>query len=106
MRRLAQGHLDPRQGGAGDRTSNLPATSQPALPPEPYAAQVIDTGLQGLRGSSEGPRGCNGAEDWFPSFIVNVPSNTLGAVKGSITFMVVEGDSVEQIKTYVWFKVI
>ena len=28
MRRLAQGHLDPQLGGAGDRTSNLPVTSQ------------------------------------------------------------------------------
>ena len=29
----------PRQlGGAGDRTSNLPVTIQPALPPEPLAA--------------------------------------------------------------------
>ena len=26
-------------GGAGDRTSNLPVTSQPALTPEPHAAQ-------------------------------------------------------------------
>ena len=32
VRHLSQGHLD--TGGAGDRTSNLPVTSQPALPPE------------------------------------------------------------------------
>jgi hypothetical protein len=38
VRRLAQGHLDIRQGGAGDRTSNLTVTSQPALPPEPHTA--------------------------------------------------------------------
>ena len=37
MRRLAQGHLDAQLEGAGDRTSNLPVTSQPALAPEPYA---------------------------------------------------------------------
>ena len=36
VRRLAQGHLDTRLGGAGDRTSNLPVTSQPAPPPEPH----------------------------------------------------------------------
>ena len=37
---LAQGHLDTqsRLGGSGDQTSNLPVTSQPALPPEPHAA--------------------------------------------------------------------
>ena len=34
MRHLAQGHLDTQIGGAGDQTSNLPVTSQPALPPE------------------------------------------------------------------------
>ena len=34
VRRLAQGHLDPQLGGAGDLTSNLPVTSQPTLPPE------------------------------------------------------------------------
>ena len=38
VRRLAQGHLDTRLGGAGNRTMNLPVTSQPALPPEPHAA--------------------------------------------------------------------
>ena len=36
---LTQGHLDTKLGGAGDQTSNLPVTSQPALPPEPHAAQ-------------------------------------------------------------------
>ena len=35
LRCLAQGHLD-TLGGAGDRTSNLPVTSQPAPPPEPH----------------------------------------------------------------------
>ena len=35
MRRLAQGHLDTPLGGAGDRTSDPPAPSGPALPPEP-----------------------------------------------------------------------
>ena len=34
VRCLAQGHLDTQLGGAWDRTSNLPVTSQPALPPE------------------------------------------------------------------------
>ena len=38
VRCLAQGHLDTRWRGAGYRTSNLPVTSQPALPPEPHAA--------------------------------------------------------------------
>ena len=33
LRCLAQGHLD-TLGGAGDRTSNLPVTNPPALPPE------------------------------------------------------------------------
>ena len=32
-RRLAQGHHDTQLGGAGDPTSNLAVTSQPALPP-------------------------------------------------------------------------
>ena len=36
VRCLAQGHLDTRQGGAGDPTFWLPAN--PALPPEPHAA--------------------------------------------------------------------
>ena len=36
VRRLAQGHLDTQLGGSGDRTSNLPVTVQPALPPEPH----------------------------------------------------------------------
>ena len=34
VRRLAQGHLDTQLGGAGDQTSNLLVTSQPALHPE------------------------------------------------------------------------
>ena len=34
VRHFAQGHLNIQLGGAGDRTSNLPATSQPALPPQ------------------------------------------------------------------------
>ena len=34
VRCVAQGHLDTMLGGAGDQTSNLPVTSQPALPPE------------------------------------------------------------------------
>ena len=38
---LAQRHLDTKRGGAGDRTSNLPVPSQPALPPEPHAAPVF-----------------------------------------------------------------
>ena len=33
-RRLAQAHLHTQLVGAGDRTSNLPVTSQPAVPPE------------------------------------------------------------------------
>ena len=37
MRRLAQGHLYTQLGGAEDRTSKLPVTSHPALPPEPHA---------------------------------------------------------------------
>ena len=36
MRCLVQGHLDTRLGAAGDRTSNLQITSQPAPPPELY----------------------------------------------------------------------
>ena len=34
VRRLAQGHLNTQLGGAGDRTSNLPVTSQPSLTPK------------------------------------------------------------------------
>jgi hypothetical protein len=34
VRCLAQGHLDTQLGGAGDQTSNLLVTSQPALPPD------------------------------------------------------------------------
>ena len=41
VRRLAQGQLDPQLGGAGYQTSNLLVTSQPALPPEPYAAHSV-----------------------------------------------------------------
>ena len=33
LRCLAQGHLDTQLSGAGDRTGNLPVTSQLALPP-------------------------------------------------------------------------
>ena len=40
VRRLAQGHLVTQLGGAGDQTSNLPVTSQPALPPEPQADRM------------------------------------------------------------------
>jgi hypothetical protein len=40
VRRLAQGHLDTQLGGAGDRTSNLPVTGQPAVPPEPHVANI------------------------------------------------------------------
>ena len=34
VRRLAQGHLYTQLAGAGDRTSTLPVTSQPPLPPD------------------------------------------------------------------------
>ena len=34
VRYLAHGHLDTQLGGAGDQTSNLAVTSQPAVPPE------------------------------------------------------------------------
>ena len=47
-RRLAQGHLLHTPlggGGAGDRTSNLLVTSQPALPPEPHAQDVTENTL-------------------------------------------------------------
>ena len=37
---LAQGHLRTPLGGAGDRTSNLPVTSQPALLPDTHPAQI------------------------------------------------------------------
>ncbi|CAL8397602.1 unnamed protein product [Arctogadus glacialis] len=33
--------LDTELGGAGDRTSDLPVTSQPALPPEPHASALM-----------------------------------------------------------------
>ena len=42
VRRLTQGHLHTQLGGAGDRTSNLPVTSQPALPPELLSNIWID----------------------------------------------------------------
>ena len=38
VRCFAQGQHDALLGGAGDRTSNLPVTSQPTLPPEPHAS--------------------------------------------------------------------
>ena len=41
-RRLAQGHLDTQLGGAGDRTSDLPVTRQPALPPELLSPPPFD----------------------------------------------------------------
>ena len=44
VRRLAQGHIDTPPGGAGDRTSNPPVPSQPALPPEPHAAPAVEDG--------------------------------------------------------------
>ena len=40
VRFLPQEDLDTQLGGAGDRTSNLPVTSQPALPPEPRASLI------------------------------------------------------------------
>ena len=43
--RLVQGHLDTQLGGAGDQTSNLQVTIQPALPPEPNAAPASITVL-------------------------------------------------------------
>ena len=41
VRCLTQGLLEPQLGGAGDRTSNLPVTSQVALPPEPHVTQCM-----------------------------------------------------------------
>ena len=41
MRRLAQRHHDTPLGGAGDRTSDLPSTSRPALRPEPQSALLV-----------------------------------------------------------------
>ena len=41
LSRLAQGHLDTQLGGAGDRTSNLPVTSQSALSPDPHAGSGL-----------------------------------------------------------------
>ena len=40
VRRLALGHLDTQLGGAGDQTSNLAATNQPALHPELHAPHI------------------------------------------------------------------
>ena len=40
---LAQGHLETRLGGAGDRTSDLLVTSRHALPPEQSRPQVLLT---------------------------------------------------------------
>ena len=58
MRRLAQAHLDTQLGGAGDRTSNLPVTSQPTLPPEATAtllpAQRARTSVQSERKENSG----------------------------------------------------
>ena len=47
VRRLTQRHLD-TLGAAGDQTINPPATSQPALPPEPHAGpntRLLDRGM-------------------------------------------------------------
>ena len=44
-RRLAQGHLDVQ---LGDRTSNLPVTSQPALPPETHAVRYCNVTVSEL----------------------------------------------------------
>ena len=41
VRGLAQGHLHTPLGGAEDRTSSLPVTSPPALPPEPHAETLM-----------------------------------------------------------------
>ena len=49
MRCLAQGHLD-RGVEDGDRTSNLPVSSQPALPPELYV-KAAHGGRGGRRGA-------------------------------------------------------
>ena len=59
VRRLAQGHLHTQLGGAGDRTSNLPVTSQPAPPREPH----------GLRQS----RACHGTHSPPPRLTGGVP---------------------------------
>ena len=42
--RLAQGHLDTQRGAAGDRTSDLPVTSQPAQSSEPSRLPFINAG--------------------------------------------------------------
>ena len=36
----AQGYIDTQLGRAGEQTSNLPVTSQPALPPEPHGTRM------------------------------------------------------------------
>ena len=38
---LAQGHLHTEIGRAGDRTSDLPVSSQPTVPPHPHASPFI-----------------------------------------------------------------
>ena len=48
VRCLARGHLNTRLGGAGDRTSILPVTSQPGLPPELPLSFVVAVGLASL----------------------------------------------------------
>ena len=49
MRLHAQGHLDIQLKGAGDRTSNHPVTSHPALPPELQLPKgtTVDSPLHG-----------------------------------------------------------
>ena len=41
VRGLAQGYLHTPLGGAEERTSSLPVTSPPALPPEPHAETLM-----------------------------------------------------------------
>ena len=38
---LAQGHIDTRTGGAGNRTTDLPISGRPALPPEPQPPTTV-----------------------------------------------------------------
>ena len=68
VRRLAQGQLDIQLGGAGDRTSNLPVTSQPALPPDPYATHVCMLYASQQQNQSpaftEVPRSCLFGDAW------------------------------------------
>ena len=54
--RSSQGEAALTLGGAGDRTSNLPVTSQPAVPPEPHAAvsNVLTGGTYEWYTQSEG----------------------------------------------------